>query len=198
MRIALFGGTFDPVHYGHLRLAEEAREAAQLTRVLFMPAHISPFRLGEYHSAPHHRLQMLLLATRDNPHFEVSDHELQRGGISYTVDTVRYLRAQHPNAELYLIMGADTLAGFQRWRQPEVIAQECTLLVGVRPEYDLNAALDSLPAAIRARVHPVPMTPLGISASAIRDQIRAGHSIRYLTPPDVIEYIIRNRLYVEP
>lgn len=111
---------------------------------------------------------------------------------------MRYLRAQHPNAELYLIMGADTLAGFQRWRQPEVIAQECTLLVGVRPEYDLNAALDLLPAAIRARVHPVPMTPLGISASAIRDQIRAGHSIRYLTPPDVIEYIIRNRLYVEP
>ncbi|MCS6924016.1 MAG: nicotinate-nucleotide adenylyltransferase [Fimbriimonadales bacterium] len=198
MRIALFGGTFDPVHYGHLRLAEEAREAANLERVLFVPACVSPFRTGETLSDPTHRLQMLRLATQDNPCFEVSDLEIQRGGISYTVDTVQAVRAQHPDAELFLILGADALQGFPLWRDPLRIVQACTLLVGARPDHDLQAALDLLPEPIRSRVQPVPMTPLGISGSDIRRRVREGRSTRYLTPPDVIEYIIQNRLYLEP
>lgn len=198
MRLALFGGTFDPVHYGHLRLAEEACEAANLERVLFMPAHTSPFRTAERLSDPEHRLQMLRLATKDNPRFEVSDIEIQRGGVSYTIDTVRTLRQQYPNAELFLILGADALQGFTAWREPDVIAQECGLLVGVRPHYDLQATLAQLPDPIRQRVQPVPMTPLGISASDLRQRVRQGRSIRYLTPPHVIEYIQQHRLYLEP
>ena len=198
VRIALFGGTFDPVHYGHLRLAEEAREAAGLERVLFVPAHTSPFRQQEPISPPRHRIAMARLAIADNSAFEVSDIEIQRGGVSYTVDTVMTLRAQYPDAELHLILGADALQGFPNWYRAAAIAHECILLVGVRPHYDLQAALEYLPDAIRARVQPVPMTPLDISASDIRQRIRAGRSIRYLTPPHVIEYIQQHRLYLEP
>lgn len=198
MRIGLFGGTFDPVHYGHLRLAEEAREAAQLERVLFMPAFASPFRTAESHTAPEHRLEMLRLAVQDNPVFEVSEVEIRRSGVSYTVETVLALRSLYPRAELFLILGTDALLGFPQWRSPEVIARECLLLVGVRPEYNLEDVLATLPEPFRARVQPVPMTPLGISASEIRARVRTGRSIRYLTPPNVIEYIIRHRLYLEP
>lgn len=198
VRIALFGGTFDPVHYGHLRLAEEAREAADLERVLFVPANRSPFRLEEPITDPHHRLQMLRLATADNPAFEISELEIQRGGVSYTVDTVAAIRQQHPDATLYLILGADALQGFPNWYRAEAIAQACYLLVGARPTNDLQTVLDSLPDAIRQRVQPVALTVLDISASAIRQRVQTGRSIRYLTPPDVIEYIQHRRLYQEP
>ncbi|MCS7300385.1 MAG: nicotinate (nicotinamide) nucleotide adenylyltransferase [Fimbriimonadales bacterium] len=198
MRLAIFGGSFDPVHYGHLRLAEEAREAARLDKVLFMPAAVSPFRLHQPPSDSVHRLQMLRLAVQGNPCFEVSDLEVQRGGVSYTIDTVRSVRAQYPDAELYLILGTDALEGFMAWREPVRIAHECQLLVGTRPDYDLQTVLHRLPEPIRTRVQPVPMTPLGISASELRQRARDGRSLRYLTPPDVIEYIIQQRLYQEP
>ena len=198
VRIALFGGTFDPVHYGHLRLAEEAREAANLERVLFVPANASPFRLQEPLSAPQHRLQMLHLATVDNPAFEVSELEIQRGGVSYTIDTVVAIRNQYPEATLFLIMGADALQGFMQWRSPDAIVQECSLLVGVRPTHELQAILERLPETIRQRAQPVAMPLLDISAHTIRRRVRAGRSIRYLTPPDVIKYIQQHRLYLEP
>jgi nicotinate-nucleotide adenylyltransferase len=198
VRLAIFGGTFDPVHYGHLRLAEEAREAANLERVLFMPAFVSPFRTTEPLSAADFRVQMLRLAVQHNPCFEVSEMEIERGGVSYTIDTLRAIRQQHPEAELFLILGADALQGFMGWREPYAIAQECRLLVGVRPNYDLQSALEQLPEPIRQRVQPVRMTPLGISASDIRQRVRTGRSIRYLTPQNVIEYIQGHRLYLEP
>ena len=198
VRIALFGGTFDPVHYGHLRLAEEAREAANLERVLFVPANASPFRLQEPLSAPHHRLQMLRLATADNPAFEVSELEIQRGGVSYTIDTVVAIRNQYPEATLFLILGADALQGFMQWRSPDAIVRECSLLVGGRPAYELQAILERLPETIRQRAQPVAMPLLDISAHTIRQRVRAGRSIRYLTPPDVIKYIQQHRLYLEP
>lgn len=198
MRLAILGGTFDPVHYGHLRLAEEAREAANLERVLFVPASVSPFRTTEPLSTAESRVQMVRLAVQHNPHFEVSEIEVRRGGVSYTIDTVRAIRQQHPEAELFLILGADALQGFMGWREPYSIAQECRLLVGVRPHYDLQNALAQLPEPIRQRVQLVSTTLMGISASDIRQRIRTGRTIRYLTPQDVIEYIQRYRLYLEP
>ncbi len=198
MRLAIFGGTFDPVHYGHLRLAEEAREAANLERVLFVPASVSPFRSSEPPSAAEARVQMVRLAVQHNPHFEVSEIEIRRGGVSYTVDTLRVIRQQYPEAELFLILGADALQGFMEWREPYLIAHECHLLVGVRPNYDLQHTLEQLPEPIRQRVQQVPMTPMGISANDIRQRVRTGRSIRYLTPQDVIEYIQQHRLYLEP
>ncbi|GIV08249.1 MAG: putative nicotinate-nucleotide adenylyltransferase [Fimbriimonadales bacterium] len=198
VRIGVLGGTFDPVHYGHLRLAEEAREAMMLERVILIPASVSPFKTVAHHASPAHRLQMLRLAVQDNPYFEVSDIEVRRGGVSYTVDTIATLRQHDSDAAWYLIMGADALGDFPNWHQPEKIAQACTLLVGMRPDYDLQATLKTLPESIRACVQPIPTAPLNISATELRQRIRAGRSIRYLTPTHVIEYIHQHRLYLEP
>ncbi len=198
MRIGLFGGTFDPVHYGHLRLAEEAREHVGLERVYFVPAHLSPFRTSEKHAEGHHRLQMLHLATQDNPAFGVSEIEIERGGVSYTIDTLNAFRTQYAHAEFYLIMGLDTLAGFAHWYQVEAILQVCQLLVGIRPTHDWHATLASLPEWVRPNLQAVPMTPLGISASDPRRRCAQGRSLRYLMPPDVIEYIHQHQLYTEP
>lgn len=196
-RIGLFGGTFDPIHYGHLRLAEEAREFAQLDQVLFIPAARSPFRLEEPLTDAEHRLAMVRLAIAANPAFAVSEIEIQRGGISYTIDTVEAFQQQYPEGELFLIMGADSLHGFPQWYQAERLAQKTSLLAGVRPPYEETALWQSLPDWVRRRTLLVPMTPLAISASAIRQKVREGRSIRYLTPDDVIEYIQNNHLYAE-
>ncbi len=198
MRIGLFGGTFDPIHYGHLRLAEEAREHAELDCVYFIPAHSSPFRVSERHAEAAHRLAMLRLATQDHPQFEVSDIEIQRGGVSYTIETLNAFRTQFPEAQFYLIMGLDSLTGFPNWYQAEVIVKHCQLLVGVRPTHDWEQTIASLPDWVRARLTPVPMTPLGISASDLRRRIAEGRSLRYLTTPNVIEYIHEHQLYLEP
>lgn len=197
-RIGLFGGTFDPIHYGHLRLAEEAREFALLDQVIFIPAYQSPFRTEQPLSPAEHRLEMVRIAIQNNPAFSLSDLEIARGGTSYTIETVESFRAQYPEAELFLVMGLDSLAGFPNWYQPEAIASHCTLLVGVRPTHEPDKVLGALPPTVRARVELVPMTPLGISASEIRQRVAEARSIRYLTPDDVIEYIYRNRLYQEP
>lgn len=197
-RIGLFGGTFDPIHYGHLRLAEEAREFASLDQVIFIPAHQSPFRTAQPLSPAEHRLEMVRLAIQSNPAFSLSDVEITRGGISYTIETVETYRAQYPEAELFLVMGLDSLAGFLNWKEPEAIVSHCTLLVGVRPTHEPDKVLGAMPPTVRARVELVPMTPLGISASEIRQRVVEARTIRYLTPDDVIEYIYRNRLYLEP
>jgi len=196
-RIGLLGGTFDPVHLGHLRLAEEAREAAALRQVIFIPAARSPFKPDRPLTDARHRYQMLLRAIATNPAFAVSDIEIQRGGISYTVDTVRQLAAQMPDTQLFLIMGLDTLAEFPQWREPFQIIQYCQLLVGVRPGYEAEPILAALPEAIRTAVRLIPSVPLDIRASQLRAFARQGRTLRYLTPEHVIEYIESHQLYKE-
>ncbi len=197
-RIGLLGGTFDPVHFGHLRLAEEARETAALRQVIFIPTARSPFKPDHPQTDAHHRYEMLLRATCDNPAFGVSDIEIRRGGISYTIDTLRAFAEQLPDARLFLIMGLDSLAEFPRWREPLQIVGLCQLLVGVRPGYELEPILTALPEAIRAAVRLIPTRmPLDISARQLRALAREGHTLRYLTPDSVIEYIQSHRLYRE-
>ncbi|MCS7064795.1 MAG: nicotinate-nucleotide adenylyltransferase [Fimbriimonadales bacterium] len=196
-RIGLFGGTFDPVHFGHLRLAEEAREAAMLRRVIFIPAARSPFKPDRPLTDAHHRFEMLLHATYGNLAFGVSDIEIQRGGVSYTIDTVRYFAERMPAARLFLIMGLDSLVEFPQWREPLQIVQHCQLLVGVRPGYEPEPILAALPEAIRAAVRLIPSVPLDISASQLRAFAREGRTLRYLTPDSVIEYIRSHQLYME-
>jgi nicotinate-nucleotide adenylyltransferase len=194
-RVGLLGGTFDPVHFGHLRLAEEAREAAQLDQVLFIPAARSPFKPDHPLTDACHRYAMLQLAIGTNPAFAMSDIELRRGGISYTIDTVRQLSEQMPDAQLFLIMGLDSLAEFPKWRESLQIVQLCSLLVGTRPGYEANPILAQLPEAIRAAVRLIPSVSLDISATQLRTFAREGRTLRYLTPDDVIEYIRNHQLY---
>jgi len=196
-RVGLLGGTFDPVHFGHLRLAEEAREAAQLDQVLFIPAARSPFKPDHPLTDARHRYAMLQLAISTNPAFAVSDIELQRGGISYTIDTLRQLSGQMPDAQLFLIMGLDSLGEFPNWREPLQIVQLCSLLVGMRPGYEAAPILACLPEAIRAAVRLIPSVPLDISATQLRTFAREGRTLRYLMPDNVIEYIENHQLYKE-
>ncbi len=188
-RVGLFGGTFDPPHLGHLVLAEWARARLALDRVIFMPAGTPPHKRGRRLSAAAHRLAMTRLAARGNPAFEVSALEARRRGPSFTVDTLQALRARHPGARLFLLLGADSLAEFATWREPAAIARLATLVVAARPG-PAPRALAGAPRVVRLD-NPV----VGISSSALRARARAGRPLRYLVPDAVAAYAARHRLY---
>ncbi len=190
-RIGLFGGTFDPPHLGHLALAEWARVRLRLERVIFMPAGSPPHKRGRRLSEPAHRLAMTRLAVRGNAAFTVSDLEAQREGPSFTVDTLHALRARHPGARFYLLMGADSLADFPTWHEPEAIAHLATLVVAARPVGTRPRARARAAGRVVRLDNPV----LAISSSALRARSRAGLSMRYLVPDAVAAYIGRHALY---
>ena len=183
MRTGVFGGTFDPVHIGHLAIALAALESARLDRVIFVPASRSPLKdRGPYASAED-RLAILEAATKDEPRFAVSRIELDRDGPSYTVDTLEALRGE---GDLHLILGSDALADLGRWRRPERVRELATILVARRP-----GAPE--PPAGQAVVFDAPL--LDISARELRARAARGLSLRYLVPDDVWRHIELRRLY---
>jgi len=204
MRIGVFGGSFDPVHYGHLIAAESAREQARLDRVLFVPAATPPHKPGAILADGRHRLEMLTLATGGNDAFTVSDTELVRGGTSYTVDTLLALAAQHPGDRLVLVLGPDSLAGLPSWREPVRIAAVAEIVPVERDRLDDLAATaaaaglagllggEALEALLDRRVR---MPAIGIRATDLRAAVAAGRSIRYRTPRSVERYIASHGLY---
>ncbi|HNT65208.1 MAG TPA: nicotinate-nucleotide adenylyltransferase [bacterium] len=193
MRLALFGGTFDPVHYAHLILAERVREQLNLDRVLFIPSANSPHKLGRRVAADRHRLAMLRLALRSNPAFAVAKLEIERGGTSFTVDTVNRLQQelQIPRSSLFLIVGADNLVDFHTWKEPDRILQMVQLVVIDRP----HVAIDSANLYTTDYLQ-IDAPLLQISSTWIRELVAAGRSIRYLVPESVEKYIYRHRLYI--
>ena len=216
--IGILGGTFDPIHYGHLRLAEEAREAWPLDRVLFLPARVSPFKTEQQGTAAEHRVAMVRAAMEEHPAFQICDLDIGRPGPSYTVDTIRQLHAEAPDDEWVLILGMDTVRGFTRWKDWRGIVERCHLFVGRRPGEDLdpaqlfpaseveiegdgtvcyNAAASALRFQSGYRLRWYPTTQLDISSTGIRQRAAAGRSLRYLTPDAVIHYIDRYGLYQE-
>jgi len=200
-RIGLFGGTFDPPHVGHLALAEWARESLRLDRVLFVPAGHPPHKGRARLSSVGHRLAMTRLAVRDNRAFTVSELEALRDGPSFTIDTVRALRRREPRARIFLLMGADSLAEFSTWREPEGILAFATLAVAPRPGPSAAAGrparrgVPGLRLAGDARIAWLRNPGLDVSSSAIRSRLRAGRSVRYLIPEAVARYIARHHLY---
>jgi nicotinate-nucleotide adenylyltransferase len=186
VRLGILGGTFDPIHLGHLRAAESAREALALESVAFVPAHVPPHRAQTAASA-RDRFAMVALATAGNPRFGVSDVELERAGPSYTVDTLRELRAKTPGAELVLIVGGDTFPEMGTWRDHETVFSLATVAVVGRP----GAA--ALPDGSRAVT--VEGVGLPISSSEIRCRVAQRRSIRYLVADAVAEYIEKRGLY---
>jgi len=197
----VLGGTFDPVHYGHLRLAETARRADRLSldKVLLIPAG-QPWRKSDrVVSHPSHRSAMLGLAIEGNTAFEMSMLELEREGPSYTVDTLEILHKHYPGSELFLIMGQDALADLPNWRDPERIVALAWLAVASRSTSSPERLTkpESLPPGARARVLSLPMEGLEISGSGIRESVRRGVSIRYLVPEAVRLYIDDHGLYRE-
>ena len=197
MRLGVFGGTFDPIHLGHLRLAEEAREHLALDRVLFVPNRVSPFKTGRTTTPPDVRLEMARRAVADNPQFLVSAVEAERpNGPSYTIDTVRALRTEHgPGTELFLLTGTDAVRDLPGWREPDALLSLVKIAAVARPGVDNNAVLASLPPAWAARIAFIPMTALDISASDLRARVAAGRSITYLVPHAVETFIRQHGLY---
>lgn len=189
--IGIFGGTFDPVHTAHLLLAESAREELALDALIFMPANIPPHKVNGRTITPAHcRLEMLRIAIESNPCFSLSTYEIDCKGVSYTVDTLRWLRAEHPAAELTLLIGGDAARDFGTWREPSEIARLARLAVLERPGIPLPEEV--LPGIGYRRVD-APL--IEISSTEIRERVAAGRSIRYRTPEPVIDYINQHGLY---
>ncbi len=188
MRLGLFGGSFNPPHVAHLAVAEAC--AAGLDRVLWMPAPDPP------HKAPlsvsgADRLALVRLAIEGNGCFEASDLEFGRAGPHYTVDTLRALHAEHPDADLALVVGGDSLAAFTTWREPDAILDLARLVVYRRP----GSSFDRVPAHVMARTTVVDGPGLDLSATELRQRLAARLSARYLVPDDVLGYIAKHGLY---
>ena len=192
-RIGLLGGSFDPIHWAHLLLAEVARDAVGLERIYFIPARQNPLKQHPTCASGRHRLAMVQLAIQDNPAFAASDMELKRTGPSYTVETLEAFRDMFPpqDHQLFFIIGKDNLNDLPRWHQPERLVALCRLLVFDRPE----VVLGEQAAAYLDRVTFVSGPRLDISASQIRRRIQTGQSIRYFVPEPVRQYIQAHHLY---
>ena len=197
--VGILGGTFDPIHHGHLLIAEEAREALGLERVVFVPAANPPHKPGRPITDARHRLAMTQLAVEGNPAFVVSDTEIVRGGASYTVDTLAAFAADG-TTEPWLILSVEALAGFPTWHQPERILDLARLAVVPRAGYetlDLAWVRHHLPGREgRFRFLSGPLLP--ISGSVVRHRAAAGRSVRYLVPDAVARYIASHQLYAQP
>jgi nicotinate-nucleotide adenylyltransferase len=200
MRIGVFGGTFDPVHLGHLIVAEQGREQGRLDEVWFVPSARPPHKLDRPLTPFAHRAEMLALAVAGNPAFRVDPLEKDRPGPSYTVDTLEEFGRQHPEAAFFLLSGSDTLLDLPHWREPARILERAALLVVARPNCpvpapeELRAAL-RLPDAVPLRWQLVAAPLMDLSSRDLRRRAAAGHSLRYLVPRAVECYIAEKRLY---
>jgi len=191
------GGTFDPVHHGHLFAAEEARARFELERVIFVPCGDPPHKRGMEVSAPEHRYIMCVLATAANPHFEVSRVEIDRQGPSYTIDTLRWFRERlGPDADLFFITGADAILEILTWREADAVLREARCIAVARPGHDLSSLPTALGADRAAAVQVLDVPTLDISSTEIRERVRTGLPIRYLTSTPVVQYIAKETLYV--
>jgi nicotinate-nucleotide adenylyltransferase len=195
MRLGLLGGTFDPIHTGHLLIAESARHALSLDQIIFIPAGDPPHK-GETVTPAEHRYAMVLLATGTNPTFTVSRREIERSGPSYSLTTIREFRAEAGSeSELFFVVGADTLRDIRTWYRWEEVLRECRFLVVARPGVPFTVEQSGLPQALRRQVDLVISPGLEISSTEIRDRVREGKPIRYLVPEPVEQYIVKHGLY---
>ena len=199
MKIGILGGTFDPIHSGHLAIAEAARKRLGLAEVYFIPAAQTPFKDSANVSAVEHRLNMVRLAIASYPYFKLSTVEVDRPGPSYTVDTISELREKIGSEnELYFIIGLDSLSQFSRWREPARIIRMCRVVAVPRPGYsvpDKKALEDAIPG-ISGRLTILDEPKLDISATEIRQRVKRGEPITDLVPDSVAEYIRKEKLYL--
>lgn len=196
-RIGVIGGTFDPIHYGHLAAAEEARVRMNLERVLFVVAGVPPHKLDEEVTPVEHRLAIVSLAIASNPHFEISRVDVDRPGPSYTVDTISILRKQWgQETEVYFIMGLDSLVELPTWHHPQRLIQLCRLLAVKRPGFETDMAeLEASVPGISSRVEIIDMPEMDISSSDLQQRVRDGLPIKYQVPEEVERYIMEHGLY---
>ncbi len=193
-RLGVMGGTFDPIHYGHLVTAEEALAQFQLDEVVFVPTARPWMKVGRAVSPPEDRYLMTVIATASNPRFSVSRIEIERKGPTFTVDTLRGLAAEHADAEQYFITGADAMLEIFHWKDPEDVLSLAHFIAATRPGHDLARFVEDA-ATRHPRVSVMDIPALAISSTDIRQRVRDGRPIRYLVPEGVRSYIEKVGLY---
>lgn len=199
-RIGIFGGSFDPVHVGHLIIAEQFREGLRLDQLRFLPAKVSPFKQEQLPTTDKQRIEMLRLAIGAHPAFAIDDSEIRRGGVSYSIDTVRELQTQILGAEWFMLIGADSLTDFAKWKEPSELLDRVQLVVARRGGHG-EIAWDALrgltaPANIeRIRSTAIDVPAIEIASRDIRHRVQHGRSIRYLVPASVEAYIREHKLW---
>lgn len=191
--IGIMGGTFDPVHHGHLVAANEVMNVFGLDKVIFVPAAMQPFKAGRQVTSAEHRYLMTVIATASNPRFDVSRVDIDRGGTTYTIDTLTDLRAQEPDADLYFITGADALEQIAKWKDADRLFEMAHFIGVTRPGHVLTAS--GLP---RASVSLLEVPAMAISSTDCRERVRAGNPAWYLVPDGVVQYIAKYNLYRDP
>lgn len=198
MKIGIMGGTFDPIHYGHLVTAEAARQELSLDKVVFVPSGSPPHKKNLTITPAEHRCAMVELSIATNPFFSLSRVEIDRQGYSYAADTVDAFIEEHNNkAKIYFITGADAIKAIMSWYKIEDLMKKCKFIAATRPGYDFDQGYH-LPQEYRERIRSLRVPALAISSSEIREMIRNDKSIRYLVPEPVEEYIRAHRLYLQP
>ncbi len=197
-KIGIMGGTFNPIHFGHLLLGETAYEQFSLDEVLFMPTKNPYYKKLTNSVTEEDRMQMVQLAIRDNSHFTFSGEELDREGTTYTVETLTNLTERNPDCAYYFIMGADSLYHIESWKDTEEVLQMAVILVAGRGDLSssLSSQIEYIENKYDASIHFLNSPSLEISSNDIRRRIRAGESIRYLLPREVEEYIYEHKLYI--
>lgn len=199
-KVGIMGGTFDPIHVGHLILGESAYHQFQLDEVLFMPSGNPPHKQNRKGRATlAQRIEMVRLAIEENDHFSLSLEEAHEEGYTYTRETLERLTAEHPDTEYYFIMGADSLFSFGEWREPDRIAQLATLVVATRDHVDdaaLDRAIEHLKECYQANILKLSTPNIDISSQMLREWVAKGRPVRYYIPERVIRYIEDTKLYV--
>lgn len=199
-KVGIMGGTFNPIHHGHLFLAENAYEQAGLDQVLFMPTMNPPHKTGIRVVDSLHRTNMVRLAIKDNPHFILSTMELHREGLTYTSDTLTILTKLNPDTSYYFIVGADSLLMMTEWKDPKTVFELSTIVTAGRdnrPTEQIRKQIKYLEDTFHAHIILLDMPIIEISSENIRERISAGKSIRYYVPDEVEEYIFKHGLYRE-
>lgn len=197
-KVGIMGGTFDPIHYGHLILAQNALDTFSLDEILFVPSGTPWLKESTKVLSKNKRVSMTGMAIEDNPDFALSTIEIDREGNSYSYETVEELKRMQPKTDFYFIMGADSLLEIERWKHPDRLMAECTLLVAVRDDCDregLEKQIIYLTDKYQADIKILPANRIDISSTKIRRMIREGKSVRYMLPDQVIRFIQKNHLY---
>jgi nicotinate-nucleotide adenylyltransferase len=213
VRVGLLGGTFNPVHWGHLRAAEEIREMFNLKQVIFIPTNISPHKESKEIVTADHRLKMLDLAIEDNPYFFTSDVELKRSGKSYSIETISHFKQKFgEELTLFFILGIDAFLEITSWKNYQALFSICNFIVMSRPRYEIKEFYQVIPAQVKKDFHYHPnekrfihssqvsiyfteITPIDISSNSIRTLIKDGRSIKYLLPEEVENYVKEHKFY---
>ncbi|HMO15341.1 MAG TPA: nicotinate-nucleotide adenylyltransferase [Pirellulaceae bacterium] len=199
MKIGIFGGSFDPIHYGHLILAEQCRDQANLDQVWFVPTSVSPFKSDGSKANAKHRVEMLQLAIAGHDQFHVSTLEIDRGGKSYTVETLEEIQRGDAHHELFLFVGMDAFQSFRDWRNPQRILELATPMVfrrsGTTLDFQVLKQLCDENRALEIEAFQIDLPLIEISSTHIRESVHHGRSIRYMVPRAVELYIFTHRLY---